>query len=490
VTESGRFAWLRRPLHWPLWLRRRPRPYSLRRRLVLWMLAPLLLVLSVSGGIAYYQAVYFAYSAYDQTLYDHAHSLAQLVEKRGKRIRLNMPRQAKRMFLWNDFDTTYYQITSKGKVVAGEDTFPLPKGKALRYYDTLIYDGVFKGTPVRAAELVVEDPELGQPVEVRVAQTQLRREQLTQKILLSVLGPQLVLILIVIMVVGIGVNRGLRPLAVLGRELDALSHQRLVPVPATGVPREALPLLRAVNDLLARLDAALGSQRKFVANAAHQLRTPLTAIRLNLDSLRNAASDEERQLAIGFLQVSVDRAIRLSRQLLTLARAEPEGLRQTPLEPLDLVDLARQEGMEWVPLALEAGVEISFEGPEHPVRIQGHATLLREAISNLIDNALKYGARPGRLVVRVQALPTPCLCVGDDGPGIAPEVGEQVFERFFRNDEGGEGAGLGLSIVREIATLHQARITLGEGLDGRGLSVCMLFPLPEAAVVPAALRDR
>ncbi len=369
-------------------------PLQPARRLVLWMLAPLLLVLSVSGGIAYYQAVYFAYSAYDQTLYDHAHSLAQLVEKRGKRIRLNMPRQAKRMFLWNDFDTTYYQITSKGKVVAGEDTFPLPKGKALRYYDTLIYDGVFKGTPVRAAELVVEDPELGQPVEVRVAQTQLRREQLTQKILLSVLGPQLVLILIVIMVVGIGVNRGLRPLAVLGRELDALSHQRLVPVPATGVPREALPLLRAVNDLLARLDAALGSQRKFVANAAHQLRTPLTAIRLNLDSLRNAASDEERQLAIGFLQVSVDRAIRLSRQLLTLARAEPEGLRQTPLEPLDLVDLARQEGMEWVPLALEAGVEISFEGPEHPVRIQGHATLLREAISNLIDNALKYGAVP------------------------------------------------------------------------------------------------
>jgi two-component system sensor histidine kinase TctE len=121
------------------------RPYSLRGRLLLWMLMPLLLVLSCSGVIAYYQAVYYAHSEYDQTLYDHVHSLAQLVEKHGKRVSLNMPRQAKRVFLWDDFDTTYYQISTASRLVAGEKAFPPPEGRVLKYYDTLIYDGDFQG---------------------------------------------------------------------------------------------------------------------------------------------------------------------------------------------------------------------------------------------------------------------------------------------------------------------------------------------------------
>lgn len=481
--------WYSRPVPWPAWMRRRRprRPYSLRGRLLLWMLMPLLLVMSCSGMIAYYQAVYYAHSEYDQTLYDHVHSLAQLVEKHGKRISLNMPRQAKRVFLWDDFDTTYYQISTASRLVAGEKAFPPPEGRVLKYYDTLIYDGTFKGTPVRVAELVADHPELGQAVRVKVAQTQHRREKLTEKILLSVLAPQLALIVIVILVVSLGVNRSLRPLSAMTRALQAQTHQRISPVPDAGAPREVRPLVQAINDLLQRLDEALASQRKFIANAAHQLRTPLTAIRLNLDRLRTAESPLDQREAEAHLRTSVERAIRLSRQLLTLARAEPEGLRQTPLEPLDLVELAREEGMEWVPVALDAGVELSLEAPEQAVRIQGHATLLREAVSNLIDNALKYGARPGRIVVQVQALPLPALTILDDGPGIDPEVGERIFERFFRNDEGGEGSGLGLSIVREIAALHGATVQLGTGLEGRGLSVGLHFPLPETAVVPAAL---
>lgn len=487
-------AWLRRPVPVPAWLRVRPpffrRPYSLRGRLLLWLLLPLLLVLSGSGIMAYYQAVYFAYGAYDQTLYDHAHSLAQLVEKRGRRITLNMPRQAKRMFLWNDFDTTYYQIVTPTRVVAGEQTFPQPQGRVLKYFDTLIYDAEFKGTPVRAAQLVIEDPELGQSVTVGVAQTRYRRAQLTQKILLSVLGPQLALIAIVLLVVSLGVNRSLRPLSILSRELDALSHQRIQPLPDAGVPREALPLVHAINDLLERLDEALASQRKFIANAAHQLRTPLTAIRLNLDRLLTAEPGQDRAEAEAHLRASVERSIRLAHQLLMLARAEPEGLRHTPLQPLDLVALAREEGMEWVPLALEAGVELSLEAPAQPVRIHGHDMLLREALSNLVDNALKYGSRPGRITIAVSAVPQPCLRVMDDGPGIDPRVGERIFERFYRNDEGGEGTGLGLSIVKEIAALHAASISLETGLEGRGLAVVLKFPLPETRIVPAVVKER
>lgn len=219
--------WYARPVPWPAWMRRRRprRPYSLRGRLLLWMLMPLLLVMSCSGIIAYYQAVYYAHSEYDQTLYDHVHSLAQLVEKHGKRISLNMPRQAKRVFLWDDFDTTYYQISTASRLVAGEKVFPSPEGRVLKYYDTLIYDGTFKGTPVRVAELVADHPELGQAVRVKVAQTQHRREKLTEKILLSVLAPQLALIVIVILVVSLGVNRSLRPLSAMTRALQAQTHQ-------------------------------------------------------------------------------------------------------------------------------------------------------------------------------------------------------------------------------------------------------------------------
>jgi two-component system sensor histidine kinase TctE len=493
MAESGVFRRWRQsmPTFTAWWRRRKPRRiYSLRGRLLLWMLLPLLLVLSCSGVIAYYQAVYYAYSEYDQTLYDHVHSLSQLVEKHGKRVSLNMPRQAKRMFLWDDFDTTYYQISTANRVVAGEKNFPMPQGRILKYYDTLIFDGEFKGTPVRVAILVADHPELGQAVQVKVAQTQHRREKLTRKILLSVLAPQLALIVIVILVVSLGVNRSLRPLSAMSRALDAQNHQRIAPIPGTGVPREVLPLVRAINDLLTRLDEALASQRKFVANAAHQLRTPLTAIRLNLDRLLSSAPGREQQEAEAHLRASVERTIRLSRQLLMLARAEPEGLRQTPLALLDLVELAREEGMEWVPPALAVDVELSLEAPDQPVWIQAHATLLREALSNLIDNALKYGSRPGRIVIGVSAVPTPGLWVQDDGPGIDPDVGDKVFERFFRNDEGGDGAGLGLAIVKEIAVLHAARIELGPGLEERGLRVRLNFPLPEERIVPAAHHDR
>jgi two-component system sensor histidine kinase TctE len=462
------------------------RVYSLRGRLLLWMLLPLLLVLSVSGVMAYYQAVYYAYSEYDQTLYNHVHSLAQLVEKRGNRITLNMPRQAKRMFLWNDFDTTYYQISTRNKIIAGEKTFPEAQGTILKYFDTLIFDGEFKGTPVRVAVLLADHPELGQEVQVKVAQTQVRREKLTGKILLSVVVPQLALILIVILVVNLGVNRSLRPLSAMTRALEAQTHQRIQPVPDEGVPREVQPLARAINDLLRRLEAALAAQRKFIANAAHQLRTPLTAIRLNLERLEHADSVEDRREAGLHLRTSVERTVRLSRQLLTLARAEPESLQQNALQLLDLVSLIREEGSEWVPVVLESGGELSFEGPEQPVRILGHATLLREAVSNLIDNALKYGGPGVRIVLQVSASPQPAFRVLDNGPGIDPGVGDRIFERFYRNDEGGEGSGLGLSIVKDVAQLHGARIVLSHGLDDRGLGVALLLPIPETAIIPAA----
>ncbi len=462
--------------------------FSLRGRLLLLLLGPLLVIVAVSGVIGYFQAVYYAQREYDQSLYDHTHSLALLVEKHGRRISLNMPRQARRMFLWGNIDSTYYQIATGDKVLAGEAVFPEPAkdSRVLRFDDLIIFDGEVRGTPVRAARLLIDRPEFGQPVQVNVAETQFRRESLAQNILMSVLAPQLVLILIVAVVVWFGVNRSLRPLARMTRSLERQTQHRISPVSEEGVPREVRPLSGAINELLRRLEQALEAQRQFIANAAHQLRTPLTAMRLNMERLREPLTREEREETVEYLQRSVERAIRLSQQLLTLARAEPGSLSREAFEPVDLAALARETGMSWVPLAMDREVELQFEGPSRPVMVSGHPTLLQEALSNLIDNAIKYGGKPGRVLVRVADAPTPSLAVLDSGPGIPREAGDQVFQRFYRGDQGGEGSGLGLSIVKDIATLHEAGVTLTEGLDGRGLGAVMTFPAAVSRIVPAA----
>jgi two-component system sensor histidine kinase TctE len=251
-------------------------------------------------------------------------------------------------------------------------------------------------------------------------------------------------------------------------------------------------LAARINDLLERLSNAMRAQKRFVADAAHQLRTPLAAVLLHAERAERATDPSSEREALGALHRSVERAARVSRQLLALARADPDATAVIEVEPVDLTTLTRQVGEEWIPRALERDVDFGLVAPDRPVMVRGDQRLLSEALSNLIDNALRYGNPGGHVTLIVEAGPPATLSVQDDGPGIAPEERSRIFERFYRVQEAnGEGCGLGLSIVEQIARLHQASVTVTSGPDDRGSRFTVTFRQDDRlAAGPAAAGAR
>jgi len=270
------------------------------------------------------------------------------------------------------------------------------------------------------------------------------------------------------------VARALRPLRRLAAEVRTRDGQSLAPLHDTGLPDEVAPLVSALNGLLVRLGSALDAQRAFVADAAHELRSPLTALKLQLKLLREAADDASRRMAAQQLAQGVERAARLVEQLLALARTEPGAPLAT--EPLDLAEVAREALADLLPLASARGSDLSLQA-DAPVPLQGDRAGLTALVRNLADNALRYSPPGARVALRV-ALDdgVPCLWVDDAGPGIAPEDRDKVFDRFVRRRAHDEaGSGLGLAIVRGVAQRHGATVALGDSPLG-GLRVTVHWP--------------
>jgi two-component system, OmpR family, sensor histidine kinase TctE len=273
------------------------------------------------------------------------------------------------------------------------------------------------------------------------------------------------------------VDRGLRPLTVVSAAIEARGHDLLTPVSEQGLPREARILVSRINDLLGRLEQTITAQRRFVADAAHQLRTPLAAVSLHAERAQRNPHGATRDEALRELQTSVSRAARVTQQLLALARSGPEAAVSRTLTRVDLGALARSVGESWIGPALARRMDFGFAPPEHPVFIQGHAGLLEELINNLLDNALRYCPEGSSVTLSVSATPRPELAVTDDGPGIDPAERERIFERFHRGASvTAEGCGLGLAIVREIAAVHSATVKVEAGREGRGARFVVSFP--------------
>jgi two-component system sensor histidine kinase TctE len=312
---------------------------------------------------------------------------------------------------------------------------------------------------------------------VRVAETRTKRDELAREILLSVVGPQLLLIFIAGAVVWIGVARGLAPLERLRAALAARSHRDRSPVSAEGVPGEVMPIVQSINELLARLDKALTLQSRFIADAAHQLKTPIAALRTELElALREEEPARARQ-SLGSAHAGLERLSRLVSQLLSLARNEPEAADAVRLAPLDLDALVLEVAKEWVPAALRRAVDLGFEGSGRPTLVRGDPARLRELLDNLLDNAVRYSREGGRITVRVT--PERVVEVSDDGPSIPEAERERVFERFHRLlGSSHDGSGLGLAIAQEVARIHGAAITLRDDADGVGNTFAVAFPPP------------
>jgi len=280
----------------------------------------------------------------------------------------------------------------------------------------------------------------------------------------------------------IGVARGLRPLTTLATEIGGRSGQDLRPVDESHTPVEVQPLVHSLNALLERLGVALATQRRFVADAAHQLRTPLTGLKTQAELALRSADPAAARESLQRIVASTDRTSRLVTQLLSLARAEPEGQTTLRRDRLDLTRLMRAVAADWIPRALETGIDLGFSG-DSPAWIQGDATLLREMAGNLIENALRYCPRGSEITVAVGAGPKAVeLTVTDDGPGIPVAERERVFERFHRVlGSDAAGSGLGLAIVRQIADRHGATVDLAAGAGGIGTQVRAVFPIAPAA---------
>ncbi len=448
----------------------------LRDDLLRRLLLPMATILLVSGFLSYHLAVRFANRSYDKSLMEDARALARIVKDVGSAERFELPAAALEMLTPGGGDRTYFQLRSLEKgILAGAPDLPMPPDAD--FGEPFFFDGNIGAIRLRIVVFPVPDWTGRDTRFLMVGETRLRRESLAGDIVAAVVAPQLALIFFAVVVIIGGIASGLRPLEVLAVSLESRRRDELTPLPRDDVPAEAVPLIDAFNGLLARVAEVLAAQQRFVADAAHQLRTPLAALKIQLSQALRQPDESRRRELLDQLAGSVDRTARLSGQLLLLARAEPGG---GPLEmaAVDLRALAMEIGSQWIPRSLQLGRDLGFSGGDAPVPVAGDRTMLTELIANLLDNALRYGGPNITVqVVGPIAGKGPELVVEDDGAGIPAAESERVFERFHRvPGTVGDGSGLGLAIVKEIAQGHGAEVRLEVPATG-GLRVRIRFPV-------------
>ncbi len=448
---------------------------SLHRQLMQRLTVPLILLLVLDGIVSYWMALHFSQRAYDAGLYDSARSLATQVKFISGRATVDLPREALEIFEWDVLDRTYFAVNSaRYGLVMGHRGFPAPSQLPARDLEPYYYDSVFEGESIRAVAIRLPTP--SDQITILVAETLAKRNSLTEEVLIAMLAPQLILALAALLALRVGIRGGLAPLDAVAEHIEKRSPRDLQPLVDVG-PSEVRPLTRALNELLRALAAAQSSQRRFIADAAHQLRSPLAALQLQAERALRDADPATHAQALEQVVAGARRIAHMARQLLTLARAEPEASAEQRFTELDVLALAREVTADWVPQALERGVDLGYEGEESGGFIRGDPQLLRELLSNLIDNALRYGRPRGRVTVKAKASDGIVLSVEDDGPGIPAQYRGTVFDRFIRlPGSHGDGCGLGLAIVKEIASLHGGTASIADGEGGQGVRITVSLP--------------
>ena len=455
---------------------------SLRRRLLSWILLPLTGLIGVNAWVGYGNAVEAANEAYDRSLYLAARTLAEELSWQDGRLQLDVMKAAGYLFENHTGSRLFYKVTTPaGQWLAGVAALPdapVRTQSAVKYFALVQFDdGVYLNQPVRLAQLthVMEDASLSEPlIKITVAETMEARQQLIQHILWDTLGSQGLLLLAAALLVVWGVQRGIRPLESFRRQLANKADDDFLPIQPPDLPRELRPLIDTLNSYLERLGRLIVIRKRFLDNAAHQLRTPLTALKTQLALAQRNAEPEQAQALLSAARQTTDDAVRLTEQLLAMTRVEHAREMHSP-HTVDLVDLARRVTQEHLMRAHQLGDDLGLEVQVAQCEVQGVDLLLHEALSNLIDNAIHHGPVGTHITVRVGES---WLEVQDDGPGIAPDHQAHVFERFYRVAPSGvNGSGLGLAIVKEIANQHGALMQLTSPVEkGRGTRIRMVWP--------------
>ena len=455
----------------------------LQRKLLAWLLGPLAILLVLDAGVAYWNSLRVSDVAYDRALQELAREIVLHVRHEGAQpLRLELSAEAAKVLLQDQDDKLFFRVrAADGSLLGGDALLPAPPptqpGEKLRAYRDVV-----GGQDVRMLAGWLPAPTLqgngSTQVQIQVAETLNKRQRFAWEMVANVVLPQLLLIVMATAVVWFGVSRGLQPLQRLRRAVSDRSHRDLSPIDTHDVPGEVRPLVDEVNQLMERLAQTFDFQNRFVADAAHQLKTPVSGLKAQIELALRETDPQQMRHTLAQLYVSTDRLSRLVRQLLSLARNEPGALAATQLQPLDLNAFALEISMDWVPEAIRRKIDLGFEGMGEPLMIDADRDRLREMLNNLIDNAIRYSRSGGRVTVRtaVDAQRQYQLSISDDGPSIPVPERQRIFERFHRmlgTQE--DGSGLGLAIVSEIARLHGARITLDEDSDGVGNTFSVIF---------------
>src|SRR5450759_4652172 len=437
---------------------------SLARQLLRQLLPLMAAILITGAGVVYFVAHREATVAYDRAIMDESIAIASQVEIVDNHLHLQLPEIAEKVLLIDGYDKLFYEVVDPdGKKVAGNIELPRPiqpfeDGK-------LYYDGELNGQAVRVAALLSERN--GIPFITLFAETKLKRDWILGEIVLAMLVPEGLLIIIAVFTIRRSVRHGLASIQPLREELVRRTHTDLSQLPLKNIPEEIYPIFTEVNELLARLSKSLDANRRFIADASHQLRTPIAALQAEAEmALRSSDPSESLKRIVA----GTRRITHLAHQLLTLSRLEPQQIHSVKM--VDLAELTRDVAERWMPQALARGIDIGFE--LSPAKVMGNPIWLEELAKNLIDNAIRYTPSGGVVTVRCSGTSWE---IEDSGPGIPKEEHERIFERFYRLDTSGvDGCGLGLAIVREIAYNHKASITIEKGPNLGGALIRVSFP--------------
>ncbi|KAF0166572.1 MAG: tctE [Rhodocyclaceae bacterium] len=460
---------------------------SLRRRVAVWLLPPLVLLLGVNAVLSYRGALEAANQAYDRSLWASIKSIGESSFVRNGVVVVDMPHSALEIFAEGGQERVFYAVIGPdGALLTGYPDMPVPPVvPADGVVKTM--DATYKGDAVRTGAMRkrLYDPagKGDDSILVLVAETTETRTELARNLFFDSLRRQLALIALGAVLVLVALGTAFRPLLRLRDTIRNRSEEDLTPVASEDVPSEIRPLIDAINHHMGRLSAMLDARKRFLADAAHQLRTPLTVLGTQAEyGLRQDDPAEMRRTLKGIVR-SIGSARRLTNQMLSLSRAEAVNGLIRERSRLDFADLVREVALELSQLALRRQIDLAYEGLRGGLMVEGNDAMLREMVANLIDNAIRYTPAGGQVTVIVARESAEAVTViRDSGPGIAPDERGKVFQRFYRSLDQSEteGSGLGLAIVREICLAHAGRVSLDAGPAGRGLAVTVRLPLVKA----------
>ncbi len=451
------------------------RPMSFAARLLEWLLTPLLFLWLFVVGIMYVTLNAAANESFDLRLSSLAQAVAERVVATGDPRRpVGIAPSAVDLIAADREDEVSYALRrTNGECLAGNADMPRVSGPMAASGPTL-HSGVLGDELVRVASMLVPDPShAGQRIVVQVAETLNKRQRFATSLHAQALLPQLVVLFGAVALIWYGVVYVVAPMRQIKSQIDRREAGDLAPLPEGAAPRELEPLIVSINNLMARLAANLDTQQRFVADAAHQLRTPLAALKSQTELAIAERDPEALRRTLLQLEAATERTAHLANRLLVLARAgAPRG---APID-VDLASVASEAIADAVPRAVDHRIDLGFERDHRTATVKGDPLMLRELCANLIDNALNYTPPGGTVTVRVAGGAAPSLAVADNGCGIAPSERERVLHPFYRAaDNTHPGTGLGLAIVDEIARGHRARVAIGEGANGKGTTVRVDF---------------